>query len=355
MSDPLDTSLAQLEVLPEAEAQATLQAWVKARRAGLPEAAAGSGHKPTARLGKKALYQLRSSGVALAQPPRPAEAPAPAPPPSELPVVLSPILGTGERALFLARPKASGGVETYSVIVSDVLGVLQLERGEAARGEYKRYLKQLREGRTFLEVSLARAAQLLGEAFALNEATRTPLPAGAQDALLRLGVVPGTPAPVPAAEPGDAALAQRGAELHQSPELSQWLPPEEFIRALGERLAAVAESPLALSPAQKQEQQRAKVALTAAEFLTPAFRALYARRLWEMGALFEATGRAPLAQLAQASARTLAHGARGDRFVEAMFEKVVSLSEAAQDRARAQSGGLPPPPGMREPGSLILP
>ncbi|MCP3103234.1 hypothetical protein LZ198_30575, partial [Myxococcus sp. K15C18031901] len=82
---------AQVEALPEPLAHAVLEAAVLEGQPALAEALSASSVKPLAKAAKKALYQLRSRGVAVAQPAKPAPAPAPraAPPPEALPALAS--------------------------------------------------------------------------------------------------------------------------------------------------------------------------------------------------------------------------------------------------------------------------
>src|SRR5687768_12836530 len=137
--DPLKLSVADVEKLSEAQALEVLAAHVKAKQKELPEALAGSKSKPLARAAKKALYQLRSSGVELAEP---AVEAGPQPtisgPAVELPGLLSPILGTGERMVFFGRPSRGGGVDFYQAVIHDEYGVQQLDHGETNRSRYRR-------------------------------------------------------------------------------------------------------------------------------------------------------------------------------------------------------------------------
>ncbi|NOJ88146.1 hypothetical protein HNV26_21365, partial [Myxococcus xanthus] len=68
--DVSQASLARVEALPEPLALAVLEAAVSAGNTVLPEALASSSVKPLVKAAKKALYQLRSRGVAVAGPAR---------------------------------------------------------------------------------------------------------------------------------------------------------------------------------------------------------------------------------------------------------------------------------------------
>lgn len=342
--------------LPANELAEVLRAWVKAGKAELPQALAASGDKAVARAAKKALYQLKSSGVAVPEAaPAKAEAALPAAEPAAAvdevaSGILSHVLGTGERALFFARPKAGGGLELFQCILHDELGIQQLDRAESNRSAFRKRLKEVRTHKEpVLIVDLERVKRELGRAWQRNVEAHVPLPRDAEVALRRLEVQPVEgQEPLPPPEPGDEALAARGAQLFEEDELAQWLPPEASIRVLAQRVQEVEASPLTLSPAQKKQQLDAKVEATAKEFLTPAMRALYARRLWSTAEIFEATGRAEPARLCRATARSLAAGTAESPFVHRFFARVIELS------ASAGKAGLPAPPAP-EPGRLIVP
>ncbi len=143
MTDPLSLTPEQAEHLPEAEAAQALAAWVQARRPELPEALSRSTSKVHARLAKKALYQLKSSGVAVMATPAPAPALVTNPAPVEdFGGVISAPLGTGERALFFARPVRGGGLDVYQGILHDEFGVIQLEQARATRDQWRRRMRE---------------------------------------------------------------------------------------------------------------------------------------------------------------------------------------------------------------------
>ncbi|MHB8872245.1 MAG: hypothetical protein ACYC8T_01030 [Myxococcaceae bacterium] len=354
---------ADVEALPEPLALAVLEAAVRARDPQLAEALAGSAHKALAKAAKRALYQLRSAGLALPEkPPAPAAPPsAPAEAAPELPCLLTPVTGTGEQALLLVRPLRGGGLENFQVVFTDEAGIVSLDRAETNRGDYRKMLREFRgHPGAPREIGRERAREILAAAAAANLSSRNPFPVGVDDALRAFEVKPAEPAPLPPPEPEDERLAVRGHTLHEEPEIASWLPPEPELRVLAGRIDEVSSSPLALSEAQKSEQVVQKVLATAHEFFTPAMKRLYARRLWRMASYFEGTARPGPAGIARAEARLLFHDAPApSRFAEYLFEKVLVLTE------RARAGKELPKPGERlepaapaekkTPGGLIIP
>jgi hypothetical protein len=370
---PQAAEAAAVEGLPDELALAVLESAVRSRDAQLPQALAES-RKPLAKAAKKALYQLRSLGVAVPER-RIESAPTPPVPPApqteELPSLLSAVSGMGEQAVVIPRTVRGGGLEILQIVASDEKGVTHLEQGDTSRSAYRRQLRQIHEGRAApaVEINQSQAARILADAAALNLETGTPLPDGADIALRHLGVSPQrAEVVIPAPEPEDQRFATEGAELHREPEIQAWLPPEEQIRLLAAKMDQIFHSPLQLSEAQRSEQIVNLFQSAAREFFTPQMRKLYAGRLWRMADFFEQLGREKPAKIARAEARRLFHHAPEpfSRFAEFLFEKVLLLSQRAQAQATAQSR---PEPGLvgqsgpaperpsehRSPGGLILP
>ncbi len=371
-ASPDTAEAAGLERLPEPLALAVLEGAVRARSHALPTALLESGNKALAKAAKRALYQLRSLGVSVPEksaPASPPSAPAAAPP-EELIAMLSPVTGGGERAVLVPRAVRGGGLEIFQVVISDERGILQLGGTKVSRSTYRRQLAELRGGGV-MELPARDAVALLCEAAALNVASRTSFPEGAEEPLRLLGVSPsaGTPLTLPPPGPDDVGLTREGHYLHNEPEVLGWLPPEDELKHVARKMDEVIHSPLQLSDAQRNEQVLAVFHSAARAFFTEPMRHLYARRLWAMAEYFERTGRERPAQLARAEARRLFHGALEpySRFAEFLFEKVLLLSQRAQQQGGeglpAPGTGAPlagpvapqPPAERRSPGGLILP
>jgi hypothetical protein len=351
MSEPLTMTAEQVERLPLDQAEAVLAAWVRERRVELPEALSASTSKPLAKLAKKALYQLRSQGLAVTGATRsaaPSPAAAEAQEPSALPGVLSPIVGTGERAVLFAVPVRGGGLDVFQGIVSDEFGVVQFGSGHTNRSTYRARVRELeRDGALrVLQVPLARMKEELGRAMTLNARSNTKLPDEWEAALRKVGVTPLDPdVPVPPMEADDASDVERAAALHGEPELGQWLPGEGELLSLSRVAQELRSSPLALSDAQRAEQLTQQATALARDFLTVERRALYARRLWFTAELFDATDRRDAAALARAEARRLSHGTAPSAFIERMFVKAAEQAPPPTSAAEVVSShlGLSPP------------
>lgn len=323
MSDFLSMTAAQVEALPEAKATEVLAAWVKAKQTALPEALVQSKSKPHAKLAKKALYQLKSGGAAVAdvKPATDDVSPLPSKDDDAMLGTMSPVLGTGDRALFFARPlRNAGGIEIYQAIISDEFGIAQFDRAQTNRATYRKRIKELRAqtDMSLVYVPLERIIEELGRAMTLNDRSRTNIPAEMADGLTRLGVVPLDPDwKVPALEAGDAKAIADSAKLHDEPEIKQWMPPEKDLTAMADHAAEVKDD---------AAKQQAKAAELATAFFTPAIRQLYGRRVWSMAELFDASSRAEAAGLARATARHVFHTTDASPFATQLFVKAFELA-----------------------------
>jgi hypothetical protein len=337
MSDPLAMTVAQVEALDEAKTAEVLAAWVKAKRAELPEGLAKSASKPHAKLAKKALYQLKSGGVAVAEP-KPAFTDAVAPLPTkedtELYGTMSTVLGTGDRALFFCRPIRGGGLELYQAIVSDAFGIVQFARVQSNRAVYRTRMRELRAQSeiSLLYCPLPRILEELGRGLSMNEKSSTALSQDMSDGLRELGVVPLDPEwAVPSADAADAGHAESSAALFNEKEIAEWLPPETQLSELSTKSA---EFKAATSDMKAFEQQRAALAETMSKaFFTTPLRRIFARRLWLTAEVYEQQGRAQPTALARATARALYHHEAHLPFLTSLFTRSFTLS--AQDKVKA--------------------
>ncbi|MDY7225284.1 hypothetical protein [Hyalangium rubrum] len=360
--DPAAAPSASVEALPPALAEAILEGAVLAGSTALPEALSRSNVKALAKSAKKALYRLRSKGIAVAEAPRPAAEPARTPEPEALSALVTTITTDGRRALVLGRSLREG-IESVQAVLSDELGVMQLSLTEVKRGSYRQRIKDSKG--LAVELSREEGAALLAEAAALNLRSRTPFPKDLDTALRHHGVQPATSEPtLPPPEPDDVRGVLEGHTLHQTVEISEWLPPEPELRKVTQKVEEVVHSPLSLSEAQREEQLLQAMRSLARAFFTPEVRKRYGLRLWRMADFFERSGRASAAQVARAEARRLFHGPVEpfSRFAEFLFEKALLLigprataPGTPQQASRPAAPEPAAPSERRSPGGLIIP
>jgi len=358
--------------LPPELALAVLEAAVALRRPGPAELLSTHGDREVAKAARRALYQLRSAGVRVAEPSRPG--PAPAAPPQAAVESLSGFAslpdGTGHRALILAQP-VRGGVEVVEALVSDELGLLSLSRAEMGRSAWRKLARSPDMDR-LLPLSSEEGRALLAEAVRRNLESRTPFPADADVALRHLGIeaATGELPPLPAPEDGDGALAVESAALHREPEFAAWLPPESELKRLALRVDELRTSPLALRPEQQAEALRERIRNQVEEFFDESRRRLYARRLWAVAPAMERRGAEHASRVARATARRMFHGGAAllPTFAEQLFAKVLALMGPAagargtaapvgalREEGSGQAATESPPGERRSPGGLILP
>lgn len=324
----------QVEALPENKAAEVLEAWVKAKRADLPQALTQSTSKPHAKLAKKALYRLQSAGVEVAAPAAEGPGLVLTDKPIEFEGVLSMQLGSGERAFLGAIPVRGGGIEVFQGIVHDELGLAQLGSERSNRSSWRKHVATLQADQTTrtMIVPFARLQLELGRALFITRRDKVDLDTEIEQALQRLDVAPvETDLAVPPLEATDEAGAADGATLHDFFEFTQWMPSEKDLVTLGQRVDALKALPL--SDEQRKEKSEKMAREIAAETFTPAVRSLYARRLIYAAEVIESAGRADDARRVLAEARRLAHGSAPSTFAERLFIKVLSnlpKSAAAQ-------------------------
>ena len=266
------------------------------------------------RAAKRALYRLAQRGVS-----------APAPP-TRRPVVerrperparawFSGVDGTGSRAVWVLFEGGFGGAALCSLIVNDVVGILDVAGGEITKKRLEGELKSLRASQKlpWIEVSPSRATAAVADALALHARLGTappsafarwrpifePMPDGAATADSARG-----------AAPVDAALAERGAELLALPELASWFIDPEAVQSDALALLEARESRLVVSDHIKAEREAAILTRIVERELVPEARRRWARRLDEMAFVFDATGRPEPAAIARASAAALADETR---------------------------------------------
>jgi hypothetical protein len=316
--------------LPAPLALAVLRAAASAGRTDVLAAAAAHASKEIAKEGKRALWTLRARGVTVPEPPRsagPAAAPAAEP---AVPCYASTVDGHGERAVWIARNVPGKGIEVAQAVVSDVKGLTELYVGLLGRKEYRTFTKGLVErgrGMGVAEIDRDHAKALVAAARALNDASGTPSPEGADAWLARAGPAAAPPDPsarfAPLPEEEERAALEGSARLHELPLLRGWLADEDALRALAAKLDEIAVSSLYLDERQRAEAgARAITDATSAYFDEPA-RRRWAARLYAVADHLDRSGDAVHARLAAAAARALLAGVEPARipFARLLVEK----------------------------------
>jgi hypothetical protein len=303
--------------LPTPLAAAVARAAYGVARADLLAILAGHPGKDVAKEAKRGLHLLKSRGVAVPEPPR---APAPAvtgsQPEPPLPAYASAIDGRGERAVWIPRVMPGKGIEIAQAVVSDVLGLVELQVGQVGRKEWRALAKGLLSHGASMGVGEAdreRAKSIVAAARARNDRSGHRVPEGADLWLAQLG--PASPPSDPAAAfpplPGDEereALAA-SAKLHDLPLVKGWLADEDYLRGVAAKLDEVAVSPLYVDERQRAEHMARTLGEAVDGYLDDERRRLLSARLFALAEHLQERADPAHAQAAAAAARALAAGA----------------------------------------------
>ncbi len=320
----------EIATLPAPLAAALLKAAVTGARLDVLTALAASTDKVLSKEAKRALHLLRTRGVSVPEPAR-AAPPLPTPVAEEVfPCYASSLDGQGERAIWIARNVPGRGVEVGQAVVSDLLGLVELQIGVLGRKEYRSFGKEIGERGEAMgvaEIDPGHARTVVAEARRRNDGSGRPVPAGADAWLARIG--PGTPAPDPAAslpplpEEQERAALAASAGLHGLPMLRGWLADEAALRALAARLDALAAETGKGDEAELARRTADAIAEALEAWLDPPCRQLLSGRLFTVGVHLLAMGSTDGAAQAAASARALAAGTPGRDipFAREMVEK----------------------------------
>jgi hypothetical protein len=342
----------EVATLPAPLAVAACRAALAAGRSDVLAALAGHAGKEVAKEAKRALHILKSRGVAVPEPPRPAPPPAPAAP-QEAPLAsyATAVDGHGERAVWIPRAVPGKGVEIAQAVLSDERGILELQIGVVGRKEWRALAKGLVEKGAAMgvsEIERGLAAALVLAARTLNDRSGQRVPERADLWLAQLG--PAAPLPDPAAafpplapdEERDALAAS--GELHDLPLLAPWLADEMFLREVATRLDEIAVSPLYVDEAQRAAQMARTVSDAVDRYFDAGRRATLSARLLSVAEHLLAHGDPAHARAAAAAARALA---RETPAGEIPFARL--LVEKAFPPQPPPGGAPPEPPGAGSP------
>ncbi len=320
----------EIATLPAPFASALLKAAVTGERLDVLSSLAASTDKALSKEAKRALHLLRTRGVAVPEAAR--LAPPPPPPVVEevFPCYASALDGQGERAIWIARNLPGRGVEVGQAVVSDLLGLVELQVGVLGRKEYRGFGKDIEErGRTMgvAEIDPMHARSTVTEARRRNDQSGRQVPVGADAWLTRIG--PGTPAPDPAAslpplpEEEERRALAASAGLHELPILRGWLADEAALRALATRLDSLSAEAAKANPAEHARRVAEAISGALEAWLDASCRQRLTVRLFTVSEHLAAMGLSDRAAQAAAAARALASGVPGRDvpFAREMVEK----------------------------------
>jgi len=330
-SAPIDAEVVrkgavELGSLPPALAAAVLRACSQGSRQELIREAATGRDKGLAKEAKRELQRLKQRGVAVAEIGPTGDAIVRPPPEAEpTPSFASSIDAYGERAVWWTRPYR-GGVEVVQAVLSDLKGVIAVDRMILARKQWKQLLTRLPKGGVVssAEVSRDHARSLINTSSEEGLRRGFSPPPSFSEALASLG-----PAPeLPEASPGthielgadELPHAMAGAALFDDPLFSAWIPEEEALRRASVILEEIAQSQLYPDESQRKAAFDSAIDDHAQAYFTPERRARYSARLYEMAHVLKSDGRIDAARTSAAVARAIvAPDGANNPFCRALF------------------------------------
>lgn len=301
--------------------------------------------KPGRKALRRWLHRLRSAGAPVPQ------AAAPAPAVATLAKVeeeisgayLSAIDPNGTRMAYFLEPHPNGGARVFEVVFDDARGVAGFRVLQAARGNARRFLKDLaRENKGSAEELPADSVRA-AVAFAVQRQPKDrPLPRGFSEWRARVAVAPaGTKLPGEIAEAALGATvgaddARAAVTLVEEGKLGPWPPLRDQVLPILERVRADLASPLVVSGATKAARLDDRIAEAVAALYDAEARAVAAHRCRESAFAFWRSGEDAAARACLAAAREIAAAAPAESAVaRALVERVLRPAFEALEREAA--------------------
>jgi len=283
-----------------------------------------------------------------------------------LPCYLSPVSAAGTRMVLMAR-YAQGGVAVHQGEWDDQDGLVQFAGGTIGRNRYRQMAQEMAsEGEQgLLEISYAEARLHFARAAERCRAAGKAPPDEYLQVSGDLGDVDESAAPQNAGAlfPRDGiddleGPADQAEELHELPEFADWLPDDETIQAIDDKIKEVEAGQLTINDQQRIEQvERAIDAGVEVMLGDPERLQRYHQRLMENAAYLERTGRQDQAHLAAAAAWQLLEESfepRQSRFFDKLIKKVFRSADEIVAHMKRPDGVGQVEPGA-DSGNLIVP
>jgi hypothetical protein len=309
---------------------------------------------------RQSLFRLGQHGVKVPEREVPV-AERPRTVPLEEPVGhFSSIDGAGNRLAWLSRPRTEGGLFVLRALISDELGMRQVDALNLNRTQFREEVAgAARYGATMVEAPHRYVDWLMYEAHGQG----VPREGGAGYPLLRAEIydAPPEPVPSPAAETmkdfpqeRESELRDASADLFGEREFAGWVIPEDLVKVHQARFTDAQDSTLVLNKEQMTERLTGVIDAAFAEVFGSAMRGRYEARMREMALWFALAGRAPQANLCWAVARAL--GDQGSRLEGVSFLRALVFRAFLHliPRQEREPGKPADAPGSDEPGEKPL-
>ncbi|HTM07282.1 MAG TPA: hypothetical protein VL754_02720 [Verrucomicrobiae bacterium] len=228
---------------------------------------------------------------------------------------LAVIDGAGDRLVWLARPRAGGGLQLLQAMVSDRRGLLRSGGAAIKRKDLRAQAEEIRKDRgiAMTPVPWEYADAIVYEAY---EQAKAQGQSTAQFSSMRAAFNPMKPKEAP--HPVYGRLNRQEAQgedwralsrrLLDEPEFRFWILDEDWIKPYRERVAQAQESRLVLNEAQKEERIGAIIREAAREIFSGESGRVFKRRMEDMALCLLQSSRKTAALSAFAVALKLEEG-----------------------------------------------
>lgn len=273
---------------------------------------------------RRVLHRLRGRGIAVPEsPPEPVVATLRASDDALDAALVTPLDPSGARVGYLVESSPGGGARLFEIIFDSGRGILECNVYTTGRSAARKFLREAQSQRVpAIPVPAASLRRLL--VLASTAQGSRPLPRGFTEWRTRL-----TRAAEDAKTPGELAREAlgdgggsiaRALELVRGHEIGPWPPEEASLRAVAERLQALAEGRIVVSGAQRREQVDAILGETLAGLYAGGEGPAMVARFEEAAFVYWKQGRDDDARACLAGARSFGDTAGGGVLGAALLE-----------------------------------
>jgi len=280
------------------------------------------------RAAKRALYGLSLRGITPAPTaPRPLHTPRAE---RATRAWVSGIDGSGSRAVWIVFEDGYGALTLCSLILNDVIGVVEAAGGAISKKRLNAELATLRASQKlpWVDAEPASVLGLVAEALGLHTENHTQ-PPGEFERWRRFFASVPVPAWTAPVSSEDSATVEAAARLLELSEFASWFLDPESVQSDALELLQARDSRLIVSDQIKAEREEAIVGRVVEREFSHEIRTRWARRLTEMARILAATDRAEPARRAEAGAAALADPAREARhqpFARALARRALEIA-----------------------------
>ena len=221
-----------------------------------------SGDKAVKKEAKRALHKMRSRGIDVSVPSSGGSILDRMVEEEQKPLAcqISPVASDGTMVLLLAKT-TRGGVGIYQAVINDEDGLMEFQGGVIGRKQYRRIDQSIsqEEKDKLLDIPYERARAILSEAADRSRAKGKPLPEKYLDASTDLGPVEKSdgqdqlPEDLKLDTRQDQLLSQ-AERLLSLDEFEEWIPSEDIMKLIQEKIEEVEQSKIIVGEQQRIEQ-----------------------------------------------------------------------------------------------------